>query len=92
MPDNYAKHLFFTTSGSMRIYYTAESMDFYHRATLWNLTSKGGDNMMIDFDEQKFKKEIKAIAKKYGASSNQAKMVVSAALSAVYNASERVDQ
>ena len=76
----------------MRIYYTVESMDFYHRATIWNLTSKGGDNMMIDFDEEKFKKEIKTMAKKFGASSHQTKLAISTILSAVYNSSERVDQ
>jgi|GEM_PF-1683321 len=48
--------------------------------------------MIIDFDEQKFKNEIKSIAKKYGASSSDAKMVVSVALSAVYKASKRVNQ
>ena len=48
--------------------------------------------MMIDFDEEKFKKEIKSIAKKFGASSHQTKMAIATVLSAVYNASERVDQ
>lgn len=48
--------------------------------------------MMIDFDEEKFKKEIKTMAKKMGASSHQTKMAISTILAAVYNASERVDQ
>jgi len=56
-----------------------------------NLTSKGGDNMIIDFDEQKFKNEIKSIVKQYGASSSDAKMVVSLALSAVRKASKPVN-
>ncbi|WP_378955996.1 hypothetical protein [Pelosinus sp. sgz500959] len=46
--------------------------------------------MIIDFDEQKFKNEIKTIAKGYGASSSNAKMAVSVALSAVYKASKPV--
>ena len=44
--------------------------------------------MIIDFNEQKFKNEIKSIAKNYGASSSDTKMIVSVALSAVYNASK----
>ena len=48
--------------------------------------------MIIDFDEQKFKNEIKSIAKKYGASSGDAKMVVSVALAAVYKASTPINQ
>ena len=48
--------------------------------------------MMIDFDEEKFKKELKAMAKKLGASSHQTKMAVSTILAAVYNSSERVNQ
>ena len=48
--------------------------------------------MMIDFNELKFKQEIKAMAKKLGASNHQTKMAISSILAAVYNASERVDQ
>lgn len=48
--------------------------------------------MMIDFDEEKFKKEIKTMAKKLGASSQQTKMAISTILAAVYNSSQRVDQ
>jgi len=55
-------------------------------------TSKGGDHMIIDFDEQKFKNEIKNIVKNYGASSSDAKMVISLALSAVHKASKPVNQ
>jgi hypothetical protein len=76
---------------SIRIYYTAESTDFFsYRPS--NFTSKGGDNTIIDFDEQKFKNEIKSIVKKYGGSSSDAKMVIAAALSAVYKASKPVNQ
>ena len=48
--------------------------------------------MIIDFDEQKFKNEIKNIVKNYGASSSDAKMVISLALSAVHKASKPVNQ
>ena len=48
--------------------------------------------MMIDFDEEKFKKEIKMMAKKLGASSHQTKMAISTLLTAVYNSSQRVNQ
>ncbi|MBC8014906.1 MAG: hypothetical protein H7X79_04090 [Sporomusaceae bacterium] len=47
--------------------------------------------MIIDFDEQKFKNEIKSIVKGYGASSSDAQMVVSLALSAVKKASKPVN-
>ena len=47
--------------------------------------------MMIDFDEEKFKKEIKTMAKKLGASSHQTKMAISTILSAVYKSSQHVD-
>jgi len=77
---------------AIRIYYITKSIYFSIEFLLRNLTSKGGDNLIIDFDEQKFKHEIKSIAKNYGASSSQAKMVVSAALSAVSKASKPVNQ
>jgi hypothetical protein len=48
--------------------------------------------MVIDFDERKFKNEVKSIAKKYGAKSSDAEMVASIALSAVHKASKPVNQ
>ena len=48
--------------------------------------------MMIDFDEQQFKQEIKTMAKKLGASNHQTKMAISTILAAVYNSSKREDQ
>jgi hypothetical protein len=89
------QHLFpaypFHLLSSIRIYYTAESINFFsYRPS--KFTSKGGDNTIIDFDEQKFKNEIKSIVRKYGGSSSDAKMVIAAALSAVYKASKPVNQ
>ena len=72
----------YTTLWSLQIQFTIR----------FNFTSKGGDHVIIDFNEQKFKNEIKSIAKNYGASSSDAKMVVSAALSAVYKASKPITQ
>lgn len=46
--------------------------------------------MIIDFDERKFKSEVKSMARKYGASSNESEMVAAAALSAVMKASKPV--
>lgn len=54
-------------------------------------TSKGGDPMIIDFDERKFRSEIKSIAKSYGAKSSDAERVASMALSAVIKASKPVN-
>jgi len=48
--------------------------------------------MIIEFDERKFKNEIKSIAKKYGASSSDSEKVASMALSAVFKASRPVNQ
>ncbi|AJQ29181.1 hypothetical protein [Pelosinus fermentans] len=46
--------------------------------------------MVIDFDERKFRNEIKSIAKKYGAKSNDAEMVATMALSVVMKSSKPV--
>lgn len=46
--------------------------------------------MIIDFDEQKFKNEIKNTAKKYGVSSSDTKTIIETALSAVQKASKPV--
>jgi hypothetical protein len=48
--------------------------------------------MIIDFDERKFKNEVKSIAKKFGAKSSDAEMVASMALSAVIKSSRPVKQ
>lgn len=48
--------------------------------------------MIIDFDDRKFKSEIKSIAKKYGAKSSDAEMVASMALSIVIKSSKPVKQ
>jgi hypothetical protein len=47
--------------------------------------------LIIDFDEQKFKNEIKSIVKNFGASSSDTKTVISVALAAVYKASKPVN-
>ncbi len=47
--------------------------------------------MIIDFDERKFKSEIKSIAKNYGAKSSDAERVASMALSAVIKASKPIN-
>jgi hypothetical protein len=44
--------------------------------------------MIIDFDERKFKSEIKSIARKYGVSNSDSEKAASVALSAVYKASK----
>jgi len=46
--------------------------------------------MMIDFDELQFKQELKAMAKKIGASNHQTKLAIQTILAAVYKASGRV--
>ncbi|EIW16513.1 MULTISPECIES: hypothetical protein [Pelosinus] len=46
--------------------------------------------MIIDFDERKFRNEIKSIAKKYGAKSSDAEMVATMALSIVMKSSKPV--
>jgi predicted transcriptional regulator len=48
--------------------------------------------MIIDFDERKFKNEVKNIARKYGATTSDSEKVASIALSAVYKASKPVNQ
>lgn len=48
--------------------------------------------MIIDFDEEKFKNEVRSIAKSYGASSNDSKKVASMALSVVLKSSRPVKQ
>jgi hypothetical protein len=48
--------------------------------------------MIIDFDERKFRSEVKNIARKYGASSSDSEKVASVALSAVYKSSRPINQ
>jgi len=48
--------------------------------------------MIIDFDEEKFKNEIRSIAKNFGASSSDSKKVASMALSVVLKSSRPVNQ
>jgi len=48
--------------------------------------------MMIDFNELQFKQELKAMAKKLGASNHQTKLAIQTILDAVYKSSKRVDQ
>jgi hypothetical protein len=47
--------------------------------------------MIIDFDERKFRTEVKSMAKKFGAKSSDAEKVASMALSAVLKASKPVN-
>lgn len=48
--------------------------------------------MIIDFDERKFRSEVKSIAKRYGAKSSDAEKIASMALSAVLKASTPIQQ
>lgn len=63
---------------------------------LLNFTLKfhleGGDIMIIDFNEEKFKNEVRSIAKNFGASSSDSKKVASMAVSIVLKSSRPINQ